>query len=320
MKTSFRFSICAALLLVSMSTPACINRYGTKIDGSPGRSFRSARNILARLTNAPPHSAWVEDEARLREAIKQPDAYFGVRSDYATTLLHLGRVPEAIAILESLLKEHPNEYGLNANLGTAYELNGQLEQALKLIKRGVELNRDSHDGSEWIHVNILEAEIASRKNPAWWKSHSVSGLDFGQATLPVAPKESDNESPLRFVADQIIYQLHERLQFVHAPNQPVADLLFDLANYYAVTDIAETADPIYQMASKFDEGFNPLLQTRAKAIHKVATGFSLRRVLKLDGDQQAGVAGVCMVMLMFGLGLWYRRFSARRALNEWSAV
>tara|TARA_B110000046_G_C13024495_1_gene413104 strand:+ start:2444 stop:2677 length:234 start_codon:yes stop_codon:yes gene_type:complete len=54
-------------------------------------------------------------------------------SDYAVYLMKAGRVDESLAILKELNKNLPQEYQIAANLGTAYELNGELDSALFYI-------------------------------------------------------------------------------------------------------------------------------------------------------------------------------------------
>lgn len=121
-----------------------------------------------------------------------------------------------------------------ANLGTAYELMGKDELALEWIRKGIERNPESHQGSEWLHVRILEAKIGLKKDPDWLKGHSVAGLDFGDGELPSRPSPSslplgNDGKPLSFLRAHagIGYQLSERLRFVKPADPVVADLLMD---------------------------------------------------------------------------------------------
>jgi len=49
------------------------------------------------------------------------------------------------------------------DLGTAYELAGKNEPALRWIREGLRRNPNSHKGTEWLHVKILEAKIEQEK-------------------------------------------------------------------------------------------------------------------------------------------------------------
>ena len=80
-------------------------------------------------------------------------------SDKGLLLILLERYEEAIELYLDIEKIKPNRYSTASNIGTAYELIGQNENALKWIKKSVELDPKSHNGSEWIHIKILEAKI-----------------------------------------------------------------------------------------------------------------------------------------------------------------
>lgn len=106
------------------------------------------------------------------------------KSDYAAQLLRLDEINTALPILEQLYAEYPQEYNIVANLGTAYELAGQDSKALYLLHKGVFINPNSHRGSEWIHLKILEAKIGLKANPLWLQQNPILGFDFGKDTLP----------------------------------------------------------------------------------------------------------------------------------------
>lgn len=55
----------------------------------------------------------------------------------AVALLHLGRASEAVALLAGIERTHPGSYVTAANLGTAYELAGNNEVALKWIRQAI---------------------------------------------------------------------------------------------------------------------------------------------------------------------------------------
>ena len=76
--------------------------------------------------------------------------------------------------------------------GSSVQHIGDNEQALHWISEGIRLNKDSHWGTEWLHVKILEAKIAAAKDPEWIKTHSVLELDFGKGEVPVMPATLPN--------------------------------------------------------------------------------------------------------------------------------
>lgn len=141
---------------------------------------------------------------------------YGRRIDYTVALIRLGRAAEAIVELEAIEQAFPGQYATAANLGTAYELEGRLADALTWITRGIERNPDSHEGTEWLHVAILKAKQKLAADPAWLAQHSV--LDEA-GTRPASE-----------VVLAIEYQLNERLVFVQPEDATVCDLFYQAAS------------------------------------------------------------------------------------------
>lgn len=137
------------------------------------------------------------------------------RSDYGAALVFAGRFDDAIAVLVQLERDYPGRYATAANLGTAYELAGDVPRALEWIKTGIARNRNSHDGTEWLHVAILECKLKLAKDPAWLRHHHV--LDGCE----------DKDRLTREVA--LEYQLNERLYFIKNDDPIMCDLLYEAA-------------------------------------------------------------------------------------------
>ncbi len=146
-------------------------------------------------------------------------------TDYAVALIFVGRVAEAIKVLVALEAQRPGVYTTAANLGTAYELSGNLEAAVKWIGEGIARNPQSHDGTEWLHVAILRAKLKLRADQAWLAQHSV--LDVAEAREPAE------------IVRAIEYQLNERLQFVRPSDAVVCDLFYQAAQRVAGADAKE---------------------------------------------------------------------------------
>ena len=201
-------------------------------------------------------------EADLRGATN-----FNDRSDYAVALMYLGRSAEAVMLLEKLEKEKPGEYFVAANLGTAYELAGKNDEALRWIQEGIRRNPDSHEGTEWLHARILQAKIAQQSDPDYFKKHSVLELqpqDISQQLVFGEIKLSTRQ-----LAEAIEYQLGERLQFVKPPDPSVASLLFDYAAIEAATRTLESAKGVLQMGLEYGypaDKVQPLLKLNDRRI------------------------------------------------------
>jgi tetratricopeptide (TPR) repeat protein len=222
---------------------------GTKFNGawtsgaSPRRTMELRRAFRRDL-----QQDGVKMEADLRGATN-----FNDRSDYSIALMYLGRSKEAVELLQALEKEQPGKYFIAANLGTAYELTGNNEEAARWIAEDIRRNPKSHEGTEWLHLKVLEAKMAQQKDPDYFKKHSVLNLmpqEITEDTLLGEEKLHPAE-----MEEAIQHQLTERMQFVKPPDPAVASLLFDYAAIEAATRTLESAKQILQMAVEY--GYPP---------------------------------------------------------------
>jgi tetratricopeptide (TPR) repeat protein len=259
--------LAAAVLTAAVPVWACINTYGTDLQGKAVQSVFEAGDLVAYLKK-PRTTDWREQKAKLGRNLDR--ASLEQRNDYAAALLHLGEIQPALQILLRIEKERPGRYATATNLGTAYELAGQNEHALSWIRAGIVRNPRSHGGTEWLHVAILEAKLALAKDPAWLRTHSVLGVDFGTAAVPKMPArlQLDAESTL----SAIHIQLLERLQFVPPPDAVVGDLLFDYGNLQMLIGTVENAAALYDMALQY--GTPRAALARQRALH--ARGIAAR--------------------------------------------
>lgn len=163
---------------------------------------------------------------------------FRLVSDYAVFLLKAGKGAEAVAIFEQLNIDYPNQYEILSNLGTAYEVIGQDEKALLFIKKAFALNADSHFGSEWIHIKVLETKLLLKQDPDYLLKTSVLKLT-----------EIQKQDTL--IRNQILLQVRERFPFIKGPNAIMASLLIDLADCCANTNSIEVAKAFYTIAKNY---------------------------------------------------------------------
>jgi|GEM_PF-2745871 len=136
-------------------------------------------------------------------------------NDYAASLIFLKRPAEAIPILVALEKKIPGLYATAANLGTAYELVGDVPNALVWIRAGVARNPQSHRGTEWLHLAILVTKRTLQTDANWLATHSVLDAE--------APRSAEE------TVRAIEYQLNERLHFVGPSDPIICDLFYQAA-------------------------------------------------------------------------------------------
>lgn len=212
----------------------------------------SAEEFLKQLLTHEGKKYWADTLKELQQQQKGPPYLFD-HNNIAVAMVHLGQIKEAIEVLEKYEKSNPGVYQTAANLGTAYELDGQNEKALKWITEGVRRNGQGHNGTEWLHVKILEAKIGIKSDPAWLKKHSVlEEIDLSQASVEISV--ADDLRIKRSLADieaALIYQLHERLEFVKPQEAIVAELLYDLAHIFSKTRSTEHSAVVNALALKY---------------------------------------------------------------------
>lgn len=211
--------------LVGLTTPAlaCMNDYVPNVV-----AIERSRTVLEQLQKHVLKEPWETRRDRLRKELAAGGDY-RVKNDLATALAHTGDAAEAVTLLEQIEAEKPGLYVTAANLGTAYELAGNNEKALEWIRKGIERNARAHQGTEWLHVRILEAKLALRDDPMWLESNSIVGQrkKYGGVEVYAVGNRGEKLS-LEQIKGALVYQLHERLQFVNPPDAIVGELLLDL--------------------------------------------------------------------------------------------
>jgi hypothetical protein len=203
------------------------------------------------------------------------------QSDLAVNMAYLGEYDKALLILRRLQKENPGNYNVAANLGTTYELVGKNDSALLFIKKSIAINPESHNGTEWVHVKILEAKLNIAKHPDWLAKNSV--LQTGvKANSPI-------DEILTKKANNVEYQLQERVPFTPFPDAILANVFNELGDLYATQLSIEHAYIAYDFALQYGAGeqygtrqkmeeLKPLLQKEKITIPSWRSYYAIRRV------------------------------------------
>src|SRR5215217_9496488 len=111
-------------LLLTAHATACINIEGTTLDGSSGTDGAySPAPILQAILNKTP-------EQRAQEFLHARNHHsqdtFSEKEHEGVQEVLKGNPARAITIFKQIETDHPGRYTTAANLGTAYELNGEL--------------------------------------------------------------------------------------------------------------------------------------------------------------------------------------------------
>lgn len=175
-------------------------------------------------------------------------------SDKGYVLIITGKYQEAQKLYLEIEKLKPNRYSTASNLGTLYELMGENQKAYEWIKKSIQLNPESHKGSEWLHLKILEAKI---KNDSAVSGQFLINANFG---LEALPKTKLSKKELEELSNALFYQLNERVTFIKPKDQIISVLLFELGNVTLLNKDYASAIEIYQIAKKY--GFKDELINR----------------------------------------------------------
>lgn len=227
-----------ALLFVQSKSFACLNAYFTydREGNMIELDYDWKKPFDINFDNKKNESKLKKLEIKLEK-----DKNYMVLSDYSVVLMQSGRPKEALSILTELYQYYPEEYKISSNLGTAYELVGIPDSAIKYIKRGIELNPGDHAGSEWIHVRILEAKMALQNDPNYMRNLDVLML-------------SENEKSSITVMQQLVIQLRERVPFATpgtGDDSIMASLFIDLGDLAANTYSVVIAKAYYEIAKYY---------------------------------------------------------------------
>jgi hypothetical protein len=236
---AFSRIFCVALfgLLGTVQALACFNEYG--YHGTQGNGYDN----MYGFEKLP---------GRHFGKLNVPDsvcANYKDSSDFAVYQLKQGFTGRGLQLLLALSKAHPKEYIVAANLGTAFELAGLNDSALRWIEYSLTLNPDAHEGTEWVHTDILKAKIALAKNPDWLRTHHVLNFDRSKSGLIIFSKQPESLR-LREVLRSIYVQLNERLPFTSPGDKIMGDICADAALLIENTSI-EVGMAWWKLAAEF---------------------------------------------------------------------
>lgn len=250
-------------LLFFVFTPsiiyACINVMGTTLDGgkTPWKNKYYAQKFM-RLMEETPDSKLKDIEAikynpnNLDEYAKKENntEEFYNEELQSVKLVLSGDYPNGIAGLLKISEKYPNRYSTATNLGTAYELNGETELAIKWIKEGIRLNPISHEGSEWLHLLILETKLKMKGEENYFTKRHVVELPTN-FTLTTNVNILDKTRSINDIGKAINHQLEERVLFVKPKDSVVADLFFTLGQVEAHTASVESAIRLLEISKLY---------------------------------------------------------------------
>lgn len=257
----------AALMAMTTTAHACINVVGTDHTGRKFNPGGYAGAELSEMLTQPQDKRYWSLHANhiIAKAVQRPN--YATLTELGVLLVFQGQYTRAVNHFLMLERRYPGRYETATNLGTALELSGHDEPALRWIRIGIQRNPESHGGSEWLHVRILDAKIAAARDPAYLASHSIAGVTFAPVRVPPVPQSmpaGNNGAPvLPWELDNALAnQLLERVQFVSPKDPVVANLLLDWATLNLAGGPIESADVLYDLAVRYGAPRDALMRER----------------------------------------------------------
>jgi hypothetical protein len=190
-----------------------------------------AEAILSPVTETPNVRSLTNRINDLRAAPRGKDPAWW--NDLAGAYLRLGQPAEAVNILEPLTNKFAGDYGIHANLGTAYHLLGRYKEAEQEIARDLEINPDAHFGLEKYHLALLQYLIREEDYRLFHvyvdeftlpflteKGFSVRDTEEGVSSTP---REKADEAGREIEVDRLKTTLRGSRTFTH-------DQLYELGN------------------------------------------------------------------------------------------
>lgn len=288
------------LMLFASSSFACVNEHEVYLEKkihvpSFGGGLLNFHDNLDVIRSS--KDQLIADTLRLKERYETTDSIHYL-SDYAAALIYAGHTKRAKEIYLLIEQVHPGLYTTASNLGTAYELLGEVDSALHWIRKGFELNPDSHGGSEWVHIKILEFKLRGDTNTL-----GMFGVDFGTNDQPIRLGRIDHS-----VSSAIAHQLMERLYFIDAPNRILAQMYFDIGSHLLEQGYAEESDHFFLKADEYGFIYPDLLTERM--MYSESYIYSLE--YSKEGEQQIEqaksylisvyiIGGIIVVMTLVGM-------------------
>lgn len=197
-------------------------------------------------------------------------------SDKGYVLIIQGKYDEALKLYLDIEKIKPNRYSTASNLGTLYELMGENEKAYEWIKKSIKINPESHEGSEWLHLKILEAKIQKLKNPS---GAFFINTNFGSE---ISPKTNLGDEELFKLKDALYFQLNERITFIKPEDKIISVLLFELGNIATIQGFdPQSSVEVYELSKKYGFQSN-LLNERLILCYKKINMSKLETIEDLD--------------------------------------
>jgi hypothetical protein len=128
------------------------------------RALRTIGGISPNGPASPLRQDYLDTVARLEKTAKDRKLSADELADLGALHVRLGQIDRAIVLLRAAQREHPSHFRINANLGTAWQLRGDLDQAALCLEQSVQLVPGKHQKAEEYHLKLVRLRIKQPKD------------------------------------------------------------------------------------------------------------------------------------------------------------
>jgi Tfp pilus assembly protein PilF len=118
----------------------------------------------AGATASPARLRYEEAAVKLAKTAKERALTADEAADLGALYLRLGESGKALEVLRPAQREHPEHFHLTANLGTAWQMQGDLKQAAVYLKEAVALAPGRVQKVEELHLKLVKLRAKEEKN------------------------------------------------------------------------------------------------------------------------------------------------------------
>jgi hypothetical protein len=141
---------------------------------------RVLRQVAARPTADNPPSLlrqrYEQEVARLSKLAGQRSLSADEAADLGALLVRLGEPARAVQVLLPMQRTHPRHFRLLANLGTAWQLQGDLAQAAAALEQAVRLAPGKYVPAEQLHLRLVR--LRQRERPGGSRLDDLFGIRY----------------------------------------------------------------------------------------------------------------------------------------------
>lgn len=115
------------------------------------------------VANLPLRDAYADAASRLEAARRSRALTADEAADLGALYVRLGKPEKALEVLRPAARAHPAYFRLAANLGTAWQLAGDLPQAVAALDEAVRLAPESEKRAETYHLKLVSKRAKERR-------------------------------------------------------------------------------------------------------------------------------------------------------------